>query len=152
MRGSSLHLLRLCVSPHFTFYASAYPHTCSFNHAAYFYCAHAPAASIAPRTSTVPSFVWTFLVLSALLCSLFSLGVCAIGPPIVLGSATWPFPCFPFYSFCGGLSCVSLPLAFSPALVCSPSSLLMVRVLCFMLWLDKGMSCMDFNYQLAPIP
>lgn len=39
-------------------------------------------------TSVVTSFVWAFPVLSALLCSRFSLGVCAIVPTTVLRSAT----------------------------------------------------------------
>jgi len=72
----------------------------------------------------VPSFVWTFSILFSLLCNHFSLSVYAIVPPIVLGLATWPFPHFSLCYFCGGLSYVSLPLAFSPASVCSLSSLL----------------------------
>ena len=63
----------------------------------------------------VPSFVWTFSVLSALLCNHFSLGVCAFLPPTVLGSAAWPFSCLSSRFFYGGLSWVSLPLAFSSA-------------------------------------
>ena len=43
----------------------------------------------------VPSFVWTFSVLFALLYNHFSLGVCAIVPPTVLGSAIWPISPFP---------------------------------------------------------
>ena len=70
------------------------------------------------------SLVWNFSVLFALLCNHFSLGVGAFVPPTVLGSTAWPFPCFSSCSFCGGLSYVSLPLAFSSASMCSLSSLL----------------------------
>ena len=48
----------------------------------------------------VPSFMWTFSVLFALLCNYFSLGVCAIVPPTVLGSAIWPISPFPLCSCC----------------------------------------------------
>ena len=54
-----------------------------------------------------PSLDWTFSVLSALLCSLFSLGVCVILPPTVLASAAWPFSRGSLYSFFGGLPGVS---------------------------------------------
>jgi len=72
----------------------------------------------------VPTFGWDVSTFSALLCSLFSLGVCAVVPCSVLGSAIWPFPSFSFCLAYAFLSCVSLELVFSLASMCSPSSLL----------------------------
>ena len=70
------------------------------------------------------AFTWDVFSFSALLCSLFSLGVCSVVSCSILGSTIWPFPSFSFCPACACLSYVSLPLVFSPALVCFPSSLL----------------------------
>jgi len=51
LRGSALHLLRLCVSPHLTFYSPAYPR----REPSAALRTHTPAPSIVPRTSTVPT-------------------------------------------------------------------------------------------------
>ena len=61
----------------------------------------------------VPSLMWTFSVLSTLLCSLFSLGVSVVLSPSIL--AAWFLSCFAFSYFFGVLARVSWPLTFFSA-------------------------------------
>lgn len=65
----------------------------------------------------VTTFIWAFLAFFSLLCSLFSLGVCAIVPCSVLGSEIWPSPPFSWCPFCAWISCV-LPSLVSYLLQC----------------------------------